>query len=358
MSTATEGPVTTMTGSPTAAMTELSDPTSQEFQERAQRTRTELEKILKGAFSASFISLIVRNFRSGSIITTADLTFSSTNAPAVDTIASAVTNAVQADPTGLNIIPTSIKVTDPGATTMAPTTTLAASVVVVFDVIYKARYGPRFIRTIVIAFRAVSRTRVEQDTEAEVELEFNETSSEPLPSTNDITTTLTEAVNNPSNNFSISIDPESITILRVVHGSRILELEFTSSDTFVPDLLNPNSSAFIFRAQITKQQIDPVFRDAFTSFFNYTVSSFRSGSVITTGDLAFNASEPSPNTTEVGLTLRNAVLNGVVQLGIDPDSIKVNGTAVVTASGGVSAKLSLFTASFVAVTSLLLTHLW
>lgn len=62
--------------------------------------------------------------------------------------------------------------------------------------------------------RAVSRTRMEQDTEAEVELVFNETSTEPIPQGADVVNTLREAVSNPNSTFNLSVDPDSITFIR------------------------------------------------------------------------------------------------------------------------------------------------
>ncbi|KAJ8416487.1 hypothetical protein AAFF_G00357750 [Aldrovandia affinis] len=337
-------------------------------------TKEQIEPIYRADFP-SFNGLTVTSFRNGSIITVADLSFGSTNPPSNSEIVVTLRNNLSTDQ--LNIIADSIstKFQD-----------LAASVVLVFDMIYSERFGTLFIRTIVLAFRPVAQTRIEQDTEAEVELVFNQTSTDPVPTGDVITTTLREAVNNPNSTFNLTIDAETISIIRTpstgttntttqqspntttqqmpntvtqqtnTAPNSIVELEFTSSDTFVPDLLNPNSQAFISRAQITRQQIEPVFRRAFPSFIDLTVNSFRNGSIITNANLAFNPSVPLPSGNEIGIILRNAVLNSQVQLNIDPNSIKVNGTEISVNSDGVSTKTSLFTTSCLALTSLLLTH--
>ncbi|KAG7236578.1 hypothetical protein INR49_000775 [Caranx melampygus] len=60
-----------------------------------------------------------------------------------------------------------------------------------WDMIYRARFGRIFVRTVVLFFRpAGARTRME-NTEAEVGLEFNRTASpEDIPSNDAVTETL------------------------------------------------------------------------------------------------------------------------------------------------------------------------
>ncbi|XP_041840523.1 integumentary mucin C.1-like [Melanotaenia boesemani] len=103
---------------------------------------------------------------------------------------------------------------------------LEKQVVVVYDIIYRARYGLLFIRSFVIAFRpAVARTRSD-NTEAEVGVEFNKTASAAeIPTTEQVQETLVQAVTNVSTNFNITFESDSIQVIRT---------PFTNSTTAAP----------------------------------------------------------------------------------------------------------------------------
>ncbi|KAG5845032.1 hypothetical protein ANANG_G00134460 [Anguilla anguilla] len=380
-STLTAPPTTTITAPPTIKVLEftstevfdidLSNRESTAFQSKAEQIKQLIEPLYKAAFP-SFIRFTVRSFRPGSTITNGDLAFSSTNIPSDDVIISTLSGSSVTST--LKIVVTSIKVINAGSTTVVPTTTtvfipalansnspefqkLAFSIVTVCDVIYSARYGLIFIRTIVIRFRGVARNRAELDTQAEVELEFRDnTPPESLPTSDDIVSTLKEAVSNPNNTFNITIDPASILILRTPNN--VVELVFTSTDTFVDTLLDANSEAFKTRARVTAEQIEPVFKANFSSFISMTVTNFSAGSVVTTSSLAFNSSGRFPSANEIANSLINAVQRGQVNLNIDVNSIKVNGTAFAASTAGPGTKTSLLTTLCLVFTSLLFTHLW
>ncbi|KAJ8383141.1 hypothetical protein SKAU_G00039190 [Synaphobranchus kaupii] len=341
---------------------------SEAFQTRAQDTMQVIERVFRREFQ-SFFSFTVRSFSPGSIITTGELAFNSADVPSDAVLISTMQN--NDITSALNIVPNSI-ILVPVVGLQATLQTvfvpalndrnspqfqsLAFTVITVCDVIYSRRFGLIFIRTIVIRFRGVARSRMEQDTEAQIELEFNENATAPIPTSDEVATTLVEAVTNPNNTFNISIDPQSISVTSVPNN--IVELVFTSTDIFVNELSNTESAAFRLRAQITRQQIEPVFSANFSSFVGMTVRNFRAGSIITNSSLAFNGSQTQPSATEIGNSLRNAVQNGQVQLNIDPDSITVNGTAIASSADGVGTKTSLFTASCLVAAALLLTHSW
>ncbi|XP_041840337.1 mucin-5AC-like [Melanotaenia boesemani] len=103
---------------------------------------------------------------------------------------------------------------------------LEKQVVVVFDIIYRARYGLLFIRSFVIAFRpAVAGTRSD-NTEVEVGVEFNKTASAAeIPATKQVQETLMQAVTNVSTNFNITFESNSIQVIRT---------PFTNSTTAAP----------------------------------------------------------------------------------------------------------------------------
>lgn len=62
-------------------------------------------------------------------------------------------------------------------------------------------------------FRAVSKTRAEQNVQADVKLVFSETSTEPIPSGTSIVETLKEAAAAPNSTFNLVIDTNSILVV-------------------------------------------------------------------------------------------------------------------------------------------------
>eukprot|EP00063_Salmo_salar_P087078 XP_014061913.1 PREDICTED: uncharacterized protein LOC106608497 [Salmo salar] len=216
-------------------------------------------------------------------------------------------------------------------------------------------------------------------TQAEVQLVFNETSTQSVPELTDISDTLKEAVTNPNITFgNLSVDVTTIivkvpttnitttTTAAPVIPTAIITTTTTETtavaltkvpvvfrsrgETFTSDLSNPSSQAFQSRALLIKTQVEPFYQSAFTSFNSLTVTEFSSGSIINTMNLAFSSSSV-PNSKEIGTVLINAAQK-IESFNIDPSSVKVNGTAVT--SSGVSSKTSLFTAFFLVVLSLLL----
>ncbi|XP_065806414.1 mucin-22-like [Labrus bergylta] len=257
---------------------------------------------------------------------------------------------------------------------------LEVQVVTVCDIIYRTRYGTLFIRTIVIRFRrAIVRTRME-GTQAEVALVFNNTvTEEQIPAEAELVKTLQDALANPNNTFNISVDPATIEVMRDTNTTTssptaaqtsiatmssvttvlatteqlvTRTLTFRSAgETFTIDLLNPSSSEFINRAAMIKSTLEPVYKATFSSFRNLTVTSFSNGSIFNNMDLSF-ANMNVPNGTQIANVLV-AAASDITAFNIDTSSIFVNGIQV---SGGASHKISLLTASFLVLLSLLLSN--
>ncbi|XP_064814425.1 mucin-5AC-like [Oncorhynchus masou masou] len=258
--------------------------------------------------------------------------------------------------------------------------TLAVSFTSVCDVIYQAKYGILFIRTIVISFIPVFHSRMAADTQVELEVVFNDTAiatiaNATMPKDIDVKDTLKEAVTNPNSTFNLSVVPNSITIIRTpiittnfttntvappiiitdmntmtapttttavtamttptttsapstttVAATITLTtvpVEFTSRETFTSDLSNSSSQAFQTRASLIKTQLEPFYQSAFTSFNSLTVTEFRNGSIINTMNLAFRSSVL--NSTKIRTILINSAQK-ITVFNIDTTTIKVNGT--------------------------------
>ncbi|XP_036814202.1 integumentary mucin C.1-like isoform X3 [Oncorhynchus mykiss] len=256
---------------------------------------------------------------------------------------------------------------------------LAITITAVFDVIYKAKYGILFIRTIVLGFTPIFHSRMDAETQAEVQLVFNQTSTQSVPEVTDIRDTLKEAVANPNITFgNISVDVTTIIVqvpttnknttttatpvittaiittttteTTVVPLTKVTVVFRSSGETFTSELSNTSSQAFQTRALLIRTQLDPFYRSAFTSFNSLDVTEFSSGSIINTMNLAFRSSSV-PNSMEIGTVLINAAQK-ITAFNIDPTSVRVNDTAVT--SSGISSKTSLCTAFFLVVLSLLL----
>ncbi|XP_047440120.1 mucin-5AC-like [Mugil cephalus] len=163
---------------------------------------------------------------------TTELTTTTTTAPTTTTSTSSTTTTTTASTTTTTTAPTTTTTT----TTEAPPPvvaiqavlvvpfvpqltdrnsqefkTLEATVVAVYDVIYRNRYGSLFIRTFVIAFRpAGGRTRME-NTDAEVGVEFNRTTpAAAIPPATDVVQTLIVAVTNSSSALNLTIQADSV----------------------------------------------------------------------------------------------------------------------------------------------------
>ncbi|XP_044039224.1 flocculation protein FLO11-like [Siniperca chuatsi] len=281
---------------------------------------------------------------------------------------------------------------------------LERRVVTACDLIYRARFGFLFIRTFVIRFsRVVARTRME-NTNAEVGLEFNNTASQDqIPQDDVVVDTLVQALSNPNNTFNLTVDTNTIEIIRTPNTTLSSPTTATNSnttstppktaapattttatpvttattaamtvsvtavatttvqfikrkltfrsagETFTNDLLNPSSFAFVNRAEMIKMMLEPFYQRAFSSFRSLAVISFSNGSIINTVDLSF-ASTSVPSNTQIADVLAGAASN-ITAFNIDTTSFFVDGTHV---SSGVSHKTSLITAFFLVLLSWLL----
>ncbi|KAM7377354.1 hypothetical protein PAMA_013917 [Pampus argenteus] len=144
------------------------------------------------------------------------------------------------------------------------------------------------------------------NTQAEMGIEFNRTASPAeIPKATEVAQTLVDAVSNPNSTFNISIVASSV-------------------------------------------QLEPFYRNEFSSFRFLRVISFSNGSIINNVDLGF-ASTSVPNNTQIANVLIRAASN-ITAFNIDTTSISVDGT-LTGASSGVSHKISLITAFCLALLS-------
>ncbi|XP_062388085.1 uncharacterized protein LOC134076815 [Sardina pilchardus] len=203
----------------------------------------------------------------------------------------------------------------------------AAQVVAVCDAIYRTQYGTLFVRTIVVAFRQSSRNRVD-DVETDVELVFNENSTESVPESADIVNTLKEAVSDPASNYTLPVDVDSIKVTSAPRTAS--NVQFATSDTFNTALSNSSSTTFKDRASLIKGQLEPFFIEDFSPLFiSLNAKSFSNGSIIHETDLTFTADGTLPNSTAIYNTMLRAAQSGNLTFTITT----LNGTAPAPADG-------------------------
>nr|XP_061814827.1 uncharacterized protein LOC133605615 [Nerophis lumbriciformis]XP_061814828.1 uncharacterized protein LOC133605616 [Nerophis lumbriciformis] len=88
--------------------------------------------------------------------------------------------------------------------------TLQTQVISMCDFIFFETFGGIFIRTIVIGFRPQMG-----NTQVEVQLQFNNSvSTDEIPEADVVVDTLVQAVNSPNNTFNLTLDSDSIAVIR------------------------------------------------------------------------------------------------------------------------------------------------
>ncbi|XP_035269240.1 uncharacterized protein LOC118225234 [Anguilla anguilla] len=198
---------------------------------------------------------------------------------------------------------------------------LATAVVGFCDIIFYRRYGLLFERTEVRSF-----SRREEGTAVEVALIFNGTSSETLPSTDDVAETLIRAVTDPDSTlttpFNVTVVVDSIRVLTTTTPpTPVLNLQATLEIPFVPELENSQSTEYQVLATAVVGFCDIIFYRRYGLLFERTeVRSFsrREEGTSVVVALIFNetSSEPLPSTDDVANTLITAVT--------DPNSTLTN----------------------------------
>ncbi|KAL6466589.1 hypothetical protein MHYP_G00243930 [Metynnis hypsauchen] len=104
-------------------------------------------------------------------------------------------------------------------------------------------------------------------------------------------------------------------------------MSFSSPDTFTPDLDNPNSQAYIIRAESVKTALE-FYLKKLPNFLKLIVLRFRSGSVITDTQVVFDTNGTLPNPANITSAVRDAASNASLGLNITAGSINVS-TAVI-----------------------------
>ncbi|XP_029382060.1 mucin-5AC-like [Echeneis naucrates] len=123
---------------------------------------------------------------------------------------------------------------------------LERRVVGFFDPIYARRFGQIFVRTFVILFRrAATRFRAD-NTEAEVGIEFNQTTAASgIPEPASVRQTLVEAVNNPNitSEFNLTVEADSIRTIEQNTSTTAAPNMTANTSTSITTTAAPNMTA-------------------------------------------------------------------------------------------------------------------
>ncbi|XP_048092651.1 cell wall protein DAN4-like [Alosa alosa] len=222
------------------------------------------------------------------------------------------------------------------------------------DFIYRRRFGFLFVRTIVRAFRLATRYRadtIESEVETDIDVVFNETSIEPLPTSSVVIEALAIAINDLNSGFNISVVPGSIFVRSEPKSAAIVQ--FCTNDTFIADLLNSSSVAFSKRSSLIKTELEPFFfEDYQPDFISLTPTSFSKGSIIHETNMTITSDATFPNDTQIIATLTRAALSGNLSFTI----IFIDSTAM--SAGEVSSSVNLLSACGLTIISLLVAQPW
>eukprot|EP00063_Salmo_salar_P058309 XP_014033144.1 PREDICTED: mucin-5AC-like [Salmo salar] len=235
--------------------------------------------------------------------------------------------------------------TDPQSTEFK---TLSDTITTICDTIFRQSYGLCYVQTTVTQFRPVPRLGQDPNTEVGLELEFNATSTVPVPKGSDIVDTLKEAVTNPNSTFNFSVDLNSITVINAPATTTVpatiaittapppvVELQVTLQQVFVPALTDPQSTEFKTLSDTITTICDTIFRQRYgLCYVQTTVTQFRPvprlGQDPNTEvglELEFNATStvPVPKGSDIVETLKEAVTNpnSTFNFSVDLNSITV-----------------------------------
>nr|XP_055068285.1 uncharacterized protein LOC129449942 [Misgurnus anguillicaudatus] len=240
---------------------------------------------------------------------------------------------------------------------------MAKRIITWCEPVYRSKYGSLFVRIIVVSFRGVVRTRMAQNVEAEIQVVFNETSPQTIPSDTEVAEDLKAAAANATFQQNLPIYLNSITVTKQMQR---IPVTFLTNGTYVPALLDSASNDFLIRSSMIKLWLEPFFITDYKASFsvlyltNYSSYSKNTGlkvniPTIKNGmDLTFPANTILPNDTQIVNTMLRAAYNETLPFKIFTYEIVVNGTAF--SSGEASSRTSMLTASLLVVLSLLVTR--
>ncbi|XP_062372965.1 uncharacterized protein LOC134060315 [Sardina pilchardus] len=231
--------------------------------------------------------------------------------------------------------------------------TLVASIVTWSEPIYKAKYGSRFFRVAVKSLRAVTRYRAD-NTEAEIDVEFDQSVPDIVPETTEVLQQLQEAAS-PAD---LSVDTSTISVLHEPKVMANVQFTTTNGTTSTVTLAAVNSTAYRDTTSRIKSELEPFFlEDYSTNFVSLNPTTYADGTVfansyVTQSNLYFTYNATLPSATAIYNTMVRAAASGNLTINI----VSVNGTAV--SSGSITSRISLGTTFSLTLLAVIATQSW
>ncbi|XP_063045410.1 uncharacterized protein LOC134439453 [Engraulis encrasicolus] len=195
------------------------------------------------------------------------------------------------------------------------------------------------------------------NTEAEIQVEFDQNAPENAPTSSDVALAIKQEASSTSN--PIDVDLNNIEVTRAPQV--MSNAQFTTSENFVLSLLSINSTSYRNRAALIKEELEPFFHEDYSPDFicltpeTFSVGTVHSNSILHQSELHFTYNATLPSATDVYNTMLRAARSGKLSINI----ISVDGKDVsASSSGDVSSKISLFTTCCLTLLSLLLIRPW
>uniref|UniRef100_A0A8B9H4M5 SEA domain-containing protein n=1 Tax=Astyanax mexicanus TaxID=7994 RepID=A0A8B9H4M5_ASTMX len=263
----------------------------------------QLEPIYKRNF-INFLRIIVRRFRSGSVITDTEVVFDSNGTlPAPSNVSATLQEQLTNGSLGLNItgdlnissvvIPTSspttvsvtvISTTGAATSVSAPSTTQSSSTTTASSTTQSSS--------------STTTSSTTQSSSTTTTLSTTQTSTTASTATT-VTTTAAPAV---ASSFNVS---------------------FSINDTFDSALSDSTTTQFKTRAANITTQLEPFFKKSFKYFGRMLIWRFRRGSILVDSNITFTSNQSLPNTTQVKDSIVEAINSGNLTFTISVNSINV-----------------------------------
>nr|XP_055060712.1 mucin-2-like [Misgurnus anguillicaudatus] len=370
---------------------------------------TQIEPVYKKRFS-KFLRMVIKRFRSGSIVVDSDLQFDSNGTtPNATDVKQVLIDALANGNVTIKISNDTINVTapatpaSPNATTpnvpantnstgtsssvtvsanittplefnisfsiadtfkavynnmSAPeTVTLINNITTQIEPVYKKRF-PKFLRLVIKKFSNGSIL-----TDAVLQFDSNGT----IPNATDVKQVLIDALANGNVTIKISNDTINVTApattvtpvtptsaTNTTSNTALFTLVFSILDTFNDTLSNLTSSDAITLQTKIISQFGNVFKKRFTNYLRMLIQKFSKGSIVTNSSLEFNSTGGTVGAQQVVDTIIQGIQNGNFTFKIDQKSIKVTDSSGFTASSSSRVITSMLTVLLMSLASLLL----
>ncbi|XP_058239992.1 mucin-21-like isoform X3 [Hemibagrus wyckioides] len=289
----------------------LANSSSPEFAAKATNVLNAFEPICRTIFS-NLIRMNIHGFSKGSIVTNSSLEFSANGTiPTNSTLQNILVNVTKSN-SSLNIIPSSINVTQIPVTTNS-TTNMTPSM---------------SMNTTSTNSTLTNSTSTNSPSTNSTSTNSTSTNSPSTNSTSTNSTSTNSTLTNTSSTLSMATNTSTTKTSSV---AAVFNLVFSINETFDPALANSSSPEFAAKSTSIRNRFEPIYRQNCSNFLQMIIHGYSKGSIVTNSSLEFSANGTIPTNS----TLQNILVNVTKSnssLNIIPSSINVTQIPVTTNS--------------------------